>query len=89
MLRKDILNLVYLCEHYNLPEVAAYWEQVIKMNDYRQSRFVSSMVSAMFNTVAGVDRLHRRGVEGNTSDTRESPALAIAASCWRSTPIWC
>jgi UDPglucose 6-dehydrogenase len=23
--RKDILNLVYLCEHYGLPEVASYW----------------------------------------------------------------
>jgi len=26
--KKDILNLVYLCEHYGLPEVARYWEQV-------------------------------------------------------------
>ena len=30
--QKDILNLVYLCEFFNLPEVAAYWEQVVKMN---------------------------------------------------------
>ena len=27
--QKDILNLVYLCEHFGLPEVAAYWEQVV------------------------------------------------------------
>lgn len=26
--KKDILNLVYLCEAYNLPEVANYWHQV-------------------------------------------------------------
>ena len=25
---KDIFNLVYLCEHFDLPEVASYWEQV-------------------------------------------------------------
>jgi len=34
--QKDILNLVYLCRHFNLPEVADYWEQVIKMNDYQK-----------------------------------------------------
>ena len=76
--RKDILNLVYLCEHYGLQEVAAYWEQVIKMNDYQQARFVSNMLSAMFNTVAG-KRIALFGVafKANTGDTRESPALAV------------
>ncbi|MCX6031743.1 MAG: UDP-glucose 6-dehydrogenase [Chloroflexi bacterium] len=76
--RKDILNLVYLCEHYALPEVAAYWEQVIKMNDYQQERFVSNMVSAMFNTVAGKRiALFGAAFKANTGDTRESPALAV------------
>jgi len=27
--QKDVLNLVYLCEALNLPEVATYWQQVI------------------------------------------------------------
>jgi UDPglucose 6-dehydrogenase len=76
--QKDILNLVYLCDYYGLHEVAEYWEQVIKMNDHQQSRFVSNMVSSMFNTVAG-KRIALFGVafKANTSDTRESPALAI------------
>lgn len=76
--KKDILNLVYLCEHYGLPEVAAYWEQVIEMNRYQKARFVSKMVAAMFNTVAG-KRVALFGVafKANTSDTRESPALAV------------
>lgn len=26
--QKDALNMVYLCECLNLPEVAAYWQQV-------------------------------------------------------------
>ena len=26
---KDILNLVYLCEHFGIPEVAQYWESVL------------------------------------------------------------
>ncbi len=76
--RKDILNLVYLCEFYSLPEVAAYWEQVVRMNEYQMKAFVSKMVAAMFNTVAG-KRIALFGVafKANTSDTRESPALAV------------
>ncbi len=76
--KKDILNLVYLCEYYGLNEVAAYWEQVITMNEYQQKRFVSNMTTAMFNTVAG-KRIALFGVafKAHTSDTRESPALSI------------
>ncbi|MEB3262846.1 MAG: nucleotide sugar dehydrogenase, partial [Synechococcus sp.] len=36
--QKDILNLVYLCHHYGLPEVAEYWEQVVKLNTWQQHR---------------------------------------------------
>jgi UDPglucose 6-dehydrogenase len=76
--RKDILNLVYLCEFYGLPEVASYWEQVVLMNEYQISNFVSKMVAAMFNTVAG-KKIALFGVsfKANTSDTRESPALYV------------
>ena len=76
--KKDILNLVYLCEYYSLYEVAAYWEQVVKMNEYQKAGFVSKMVAAMFNTVAG-KRIVLLGVafKANTSDTRDSPALTV------------
>jgi len=76
--KKDILNLVYLCEHYGLYEVAAYWEQVVKMNEYQQAHLVSNMVSAMFNTVASKRiALFGAAFKAHTSDTRESPALAV------------
>jgi len=76
--KKDILNLVYLCEHYSLYEVAAYWEQVVKLNEYQQARFVSNMIEAMFNTVAGKRiALFGAAFKAHTSDTRESPALAV------------
>lgn len=76
--KKDILNLAYLCEYYGLSEVAAYWEQVVSMNEHLQSRFVSNMVSAMFNTVAGKRiALFGAAFKANTSDTRESPALNV------------
>jgi UDPglucose 6-dehydrogenase len=76
--KKDILNLVYLCEHYGLYEVADYWEQVVKLNEYQQQRFVANMVSAMFNTIAQ-KRIALFGVafKADTSDTRESPALGV------------
>ncbi len=76
--KKDILNLVYLCDYYNLPEVAHYWEQVVKMNEYQESRFVSNMLTAMFNTVAGKRiALFGAAFKAHTNDTRESPALAV------------
>jgi len=76
--KKDILHLVYLCEHYGLPEVAAYWEQVETMNEYQEMRFVSKMVTSMFNTIAG-KRIAVFGAafKANTNDTRESPALEV------------
>ena len=76
--KKDILHLVYLCEHYGLPEVAAYWEQVVTMNEYQEMRFVSKMVASMFNTIAG-KRIAVFGAafKANTNDTRESPALEV------------
>lgn len=76
--RKDILNLVYLSEYYGLNEVATYWQQVVEMNEYQEARFVSNMVSAMFNSVAR-KRVALLGAafKAHTSDTRESPALAV------------
>ena len=76
--KKDILNLVYLCETYGLREVADYWEQVVLMNEHQQARFVAKMVASMFNTVAGKRiALFGAAFKAHTSDTRESPALAV------------
>ncbi|MDA8934929.1 nucleotide sugar dehydrogenase, partial [Flavobacteriaceae bacterium] len=40
--QKDILNLVYLCQYYGLNEVAEYWHQVLKINDYQKRRFAQT-----------------------------------------------
>ncbi|QSH41931.1 nucleotide sugar dehydrogenase [Lentisphaerota bacterium ZTH] len=77
--RKDILNLVYLCEFYGLPEVAAYWEQVVLMNEYQERRFVQKIIDRMFNTVAGKKiALFGFAFKADTGDTRESPAIYIS-----------
>jgi UDPglucose 6-dehydrogenase len=51
--QKDILNLVYIARSYGLEEVADYWEQVIKLNDYQKRRFAEKIVKTLFNTVYG------------------------------------
>ena len=77
--KKDILNLVYLCQYHGLDEVADYWEGVIKINDYQRERFVLNMLSSMFNTLAGKKIcLFGFAFKANTSDTRESPASYVA-----------
>jgi UDPglucose 6-dehydrogenase len=77
--KKDILNLVYLCESYGLSEVAQYWENVIKLNEYQIRRFVRTMLNAMFNTIAK-KRITILGFafKADTGDTRESPAIYVA-----------
>jgi UDPglucose 6-dehydrogenase len=76
--QKDILNLTYLCEHYGLPEVAAYWESVVKMNDWQKSRFAGRIVRDLFNTVTG-KRIAILGFafKKDTNDTRETAAISI------------
>jgi UDPglucose 6-dehydrogenase len=76
--KKDILNLVYLCEQYGLTEVARYWERVVELNDYQRRRFVDRMVAALFNTLVG-KRIAIFGFafKAQTGDTRESPAIGI------------
>lgn len=76
--QKDILNLVYLCESYGLGEVADYWLQVVKMNDWQKQRFVRRMVRSLFNTVAG-KRIVVFGFafKKDTNDTRESAAIYV------------
>ena len=77
--QKDILNLVYLCRYFNLPEVADYWEQVIIMNDYQKSRFAKKIITTLFNTVSD-KKIAFLGwaFKKDTNDTRESAAIYVA-----------
>ena len=77
--RKDILNLVYLCEHFGLQPVSDFWQQVITMNDFQMERFVQRILKSMFNTV--VDKkiaLFGFAFKPDTGDTRDSPAIHIS-----------
>ena len=76
--QKDILNLVYLCEHFGLPEVARYWEGVVGMNDWQKRRFATKIVRSLFNTVAD-KKIAVLGFafKKDTNDTRESAAISV------------
>lgn len=76
--QKDILNLVYLCEHFGLPEVAAYWHKVVTLNDFQKHRFAKKIVDRLFNTVSG-KRIAIFGFafKKDTNDTRESAAIDV------------
>jgi UDPglucose 6-dehydrogenase len=76
--RKDLLNLIYLAEHYGLHDVAAYWRAVLDLNGWSQKRISQMIVKALFGTL----RNKRIAVLGfafkaDTNDTRESPAIGI------------
>ncbi len=76
--RKDILILVYLCEYYQLNEVAAFWEQVVLINNYQMERYVRCILRAMFNTLVGKKlAVFGFAFKPDTGDTRDAPAIYI------------
>ncbi len=77
--KKDVLNLVYLCESFGLHTAAEYWMQVVRMNEHQQARIVSRLFREMFNTLANKKiALFGFAFKANTGDTRETPAGVIA-----------
>ena len=76
--QKDILNLVYLCKHYGLDEVAEYWHQVIKINDYQKDRFAQKIIDHFGGDLTG-KRIAILGwaFKANTNDSRESAAIYV------------
>ncbi len=77
--QKDILNLVYIAKSYGLDEVADYWQNVIKINDYQKNRFADSIIASLNNTLSG-KKIAFLGwaFKKDTNDTRESAAIYVA-----------
>jgi len=77
--QKDILNLVYLCKHYGLDEVAEYWHQVIKINDYQKNRFVQKIIEGFEKDIQG-QKIAILGwaFKANTNDSRGSASIYVS-----------
>lgn len=76
--KKDILNLVYLCKHYGIGEVADYWNQVLKINDYQKHRFADRIEE---NLNGSIDKKQVTilgwAFKKNTNDSRESASIEV------------
>jgi UDPglucose 6-dehydrogenase len=86
--QKDVLNLVYLCRHYGLDEVAEYWHQVIKINDYQKDRFAQKIIDYFGGDLTG-KKIAVLGwaFKANTNDSRESPAIYVSEKLFRAGAI--
>ena len=76
--KKDILNLVYLAEYFGLPEVAQFWNEVVKINTWHQHRISKLIIKKLFGNLSG-KKIAVLGFafKSNTNDTRESAAIQI------------
>jgi len=76
--KKDILDLVYLANAFNLPEVAEYWKQVVLMNEYRKKKFIKRIFNRLFNSINEKEiTIYGFSFKKNTKDTRESAAITV------------
>ena len=76
--QKDILNLVYLCKYYGLEEVAEYWHQVVKINDYQKERFAQKIIDHFGGDLTGrTIAILGWAFKKDTNDSRESAAIYI------------
>ena len=76
--QKDILNLAYLCKYYDLNEVAEYWLQVLKINDYQKRRFSEKIINSFNGNIQGKTiTILGWAFKPNTNDSRESPAIYV------------
>ena len=83
--QKDILNLVYLCKFYGLNEVAEYWHQIVKINDYQKERFAQKVINHFDGNLNG-KRIAILGwaFKANTNDSRESAAIKVSEILYKS-----
>ncbi len=77
--KKDILNLVYLCKYYSLNEVAEYWHQVVKINNYQKTRFVTRIIDKSLGTIENKKiTILGWAFKKDTNDSRDSAAIDVA-----------
>ena len=77
-LKKDVLAMVYICETYELHQVAEFWKSIVTINEFQKLRFATRILETMYGTVRG-KKLCILGYafKKDTGDCRESSAIEI------------
>ena len=76
--KKDILNLIYISKFYGLDEVAEYWSQVLKINNWQKRRISHLIVNKLLSNLKNKKiAILGFAFKANTNDTRESSAIEI------------
>jgi len=76
--KKDISNLMFLSESLGLHAISNYWKSVLDLNEFRQDEFVRLILGELNNNLCGkILTIFGVSFKKDTSDTRESPAIAV------------
>ena len=74
----QVINLVYLCEHFGLYEVANFWNSVVTLNNWHQKRISQLITKKLFGSLSNkIIIVLGFSFKANTNDTRESAAIQI------------
>jgi UDPglucose 6-dehydrogenase len=77
--KKDILNLVYLCQFYGLNEVAEFWLQVVKINNFQRERLAQKIDNYVSEKKLSKEiAILGWAFKKDTNDSRESSSIYIA-----------
>jgi UDPglucose 6-dehydrogenase len=73
-----VVSLGYIAETLGLPQVAAYWQAVVDMNNFQRERFARDIVHTMFDTLLNKSiTIYGFAFKADTGDTRESSAIYV------------
>jgi UDPglucose 6-dehydrogenase len=72
--------LIYLCEHFNLHDQAAYWRAVLQMDQFQRRRLVEIVMNHIRSFKGKRAAVLGFAYKASTSDVRGSPSLDLIRS---------
>lgn len=78
--QKDILNLVYISRQYGLNEVADYWHNVVKINEFQKDRFSQIIIRNIETSSNQIVSVLGWAFKKDTNDSRESSSISVTSN---------
>ena len=78
--QKDILNLVYISRQYGLDEVADYWHNVVKINEFQKDRFSQIIIRNIKTSSNQIVSVLGWAFKKDTNDSRESSSISVTSN---------